>query len=65
VRHFLPLQVVKVKLLGLKLVPVETSEIVSSTSVLVIKKRELEHKVIGICALGGSKRRGETMCTVD
>jgi hypothetical protein len=64
VRHFLLLQGVKVKLLGFKSVPGET-EILSSTLVLVIKKHELEHKVIGLCAdncnsnFGGVKRRDE------
>jgi hypothetical protein len=41
------------------------SEIVNSTLVLVKKKHELEHRVIGSCAsycntnFGGVKRRGE------
>jgi hypothetical protein len=46
VRYFLSLQGVKLKLLDLKSVPGETSEILSSTLVLVIKTHELEHKVI-------------------
>jgi hypothetical protein len=55
----------KVKLLDLKSVPVETLEILSSTLVSVIKKHELEHKFVGLCAIScntnfeGAKRRRE------
>jgi hypothetical protein len=64
VRYLLPLQGVKVKVLDLKSGPGETPEILSSNLVLEIKKHELEHKVIGLCAInsntnvGGIKRRG-------
>jgi hypothetical protein len=57
-----------VKYLNLKSVPGEKSEILSSTLVLVIKKHELQNKVIGLCTNNFNKdftsvqRRGEDKC---
>jgi hypothetical protein len=63
VRYFLPLQGVKVKLSDLQSFLGETSEILTSTLVLVKKEHELEHKVTGLCVdncninFGGVKKR--------
>ena len=70
VRYFLPLEGVKIKLLDLGSIPGETSDISCSFLASVIKKYELEQKVIDFCAdncntnFGGVKRRGEKICTV-